>query len=273
MMHVAHASFPHAGISSSEDDNHFLGFDRMATRDLAIGIILSLQTIVGILGNLSVLCFHLFLYLTRCKFRSTDLIIKNLTIANLLVIFSRGVPQMMACFGLKDFLNDFACRHVFYVHRNNTNFIQKRDYDYCYDILHGNITPKLYVALILCRNGFCLILMVWASGFMVFILHRHKQQVQYIHRKNLSPRSSPESTAMQSILVLVCTFVSLWTLSSIFHICLAVFNNPSLWLRNTSTLIAACFPTVSPYILLSHDARVSWVCFAWNGIQNLLNFS
>ncbi|XP_058386746.1 vomeronasal type-1 receptor 4-like [Diceros bicornis minor] len=310
----------------------------MATRDLAIGIILSLQTIVGILGNLSVLCFHLFLYLTRCKFRSTDLIIKNLTIANLLVIFSRGVPQMMACFGLKDFLNDFACRHVFYVHRvsrdvsigttcllsvfqaimisplnsrwaelkvkapkyigtssifcwilnmmlniilplhmthkkNNTNFIQKRDYDYCYDILHGNITPKLYVALILCRNGFCLILMVWASGFMVFILHRHKQQVQYIHRKNLSPRSSPESTAMQSILVLVCTFVSLWTLSSIFHICLAVFNNPSLWLRNTSTLIAACFPTVSPYILLSHDARVSWVCFAWNGIQNLLNFS
>ncbi|XP_058386744.1 vomeronasal type-1 receptor 4-like [Diceros bicornis minor] len=308
----------------------------MATRDLAIGMIFSLQTLAGILGNFSVLYFYLFLYLTGSKFRSTDLILKNLIVGNLLVIFSKGVPQTMAGFGLKDFLNDFGCKLVFYVHRvsrdvsisttcllsvfqaitisplnsrwaelkvkapkyigtsnilcwilnmmlniilplhmtdkrNKANFTQKADYGYCYAILTGNM--KVYVAFILCRDCFCSVLMVWASGFMVFILCRHKQQVQYMHRKNLSPRSSPESTAVQSILVLVCTFVSLWTLSSIFLICLAVFNNASFWLRNTSTLITACFPTVSPYLLLSHDSRVSRVCFAWNGIQNPLNFS
>ncbi|XP_058386749.1 vomeronasal type-1 receptor 4-like [Diceros bicornis minor] len=305
----------------------------MASWNLVIGIIFSLQTIVGIFGNFSVLYFYLFLHCTRCKFRSTDLILKNLTVANLLIIFSKRVPQMMAGFGLKDFLNDFGCKLVFCVHRvsrdvsivttcllsvfqaitispfnfklaelkvkahkylatssilywilntmlniilplymtdkrNNTNFTQKVDYGYSYAIYDGTITPKLYVTLILCRDGFCLMLIVSASAFMVFFLHKHQQQVRYIHRNNLSPRSSPESTAMQSILVLLCTFVSLWTLSSIFHTFLVASNNPSWCLRNTSTLINACFPTISPYILINYDSRISRVCFAWNRMQN-----
>nr|XP_014683400.1 LOW QUALITY PROTEIN: vomeronasal type-1 receptor 4-like [Equus asinus] len=299
----------------------------MASRDLVTGKIFSLQTIVGILGNFSVLYFYLFLHYTRCKFRSTDCNLKNLTVANLLVIFSKGVPKMMAGFGLKDFINDFGCKFFFYVHRvgrdvsigttcllsvfqaiaisplnsrwaelkvkahkyiatsnifcwilnmmlniilplyvtdkrNNTNVTQKTDYGYCYVMEDGTVTMKIYAALILCRDGFSLVLIVSASSFTVFILHRHKQQVRYIHRNNLSPRSSPESTATQSILVLLCTFVSLWTLSSIFLICLTVLNNLSLWLRDTSALIHACFPTVSPYILINYDSRVPRVCFA-----------
>ncbi|KAF5917045.1 hypothetical protein HPG69_013969 [Diceros bicornis minor] len=223
MMHEAHTSYFHAGISGSEDDCQSLGLNRMASRDLAIGMIFSSQTVAGILGNFSVLYFYLFLHYTGCKFRSTDLILKNLT---------------------------------------------KVDYGYSYAIYDGTITPKLYVTLILCRDGFCLMLIVSASAFMVFFLHKHQQQVRYIHRNNLSPRSSPESTAMQSILVLLCTFVSLWTLSSIFHTFLVASNNPSWCLRNTSTLINACFPTISPYILINYDSRISRVCFAWNRMQN-----
>ncbi|XP_046538066.1 vomeronasal type-1 receptor 2-like [Equus quagga] len=299
----------------------------MTTTDLVIGMIFSLQTIVGICGNVSVLYFYLFLHFTGNKLRSTDLILKNLIVGNLLVIFSKGVPHAIASFGLKDFLNDIGCKLVFYVHRvgrdvsigttcllsvfqaitisplnfrwaelkrkapkyigtsntfcwilnitvntmlpsyvtekrNNTNFAHVRDYGYCYVILRGSITRKLYVPLILCRDGFCLVLMVWASGFMVFILRKHKQQVRYMHRNNLSHGCSPETTAMQSIVVLVCTFASLWILSFIFLTFFQVFKSTSLWLVNTSSLITACFPTVSPYILMSHDPRVSRVCFA-----------
>ncbi|KAF5914385.1 hypothetical protein HPG69_007581 [Diceros bicornis minor] len=128
---------------------------------------------------------------------------------------------------------------------------------------------SIYVALVLFSDAFCLGLMIWSSGSTVFILQGHRQQVQYIHKSNLSPRSSPETTAMQSIPVLVCTFLSLWTPSSIIHICLVVINSPSLLLVNTSTPIDACFPTLSPYILMSHDPRVSRLCFPWKGIQSL----
>ncbi|KAF5917040.1 hypothetical protein HPG69_013964 [Diceros bicornis minor] len=86
--------------------------------------------------------------------------------------------------------------------RNKGNFIQKRDYGYCY---------KLHVALLLCRDGFFLVVMVWATGFMVSILHRHKQQ---LHKVSLS---------------WCAPFLSLWILS-IFLICLAIFNHLSFWM-------------------------------------------
>ncbi|KAF5917043.1 hypothetical protein HPG69_013967 [Diceros bicornis minor] len=289
MIHRAHASFSCAGISGSEDDCQSLGFDRIATRDLVMGM----------------MC------------RSTDLILKLLTVANLLVILSKGVPETRAAFGLKLFLNDFGCKLLFYVHRVGRDVfvgticllnvfqvitaelkVKATKYRGTSNILcwilnmmlnilvpfhmtekrNNTIIRKktdqgLSVLLVLFHDGFCLVLMIWASGSMVVILHRHKQSVRYIHRNNLSPRSSPETRATQSVLVLVSTSVSLWILSFIFHICLTVFNNPILWLKNISTLITACFPTVSPYILVSHDPRVSRFWFAWNEIQNPLNLS
>ena len=89
----------------------------MASSNLAIGMFFALQTIVGFLGNFSFLYHYFFLYYTGCKFRSTDLILKPLTVANLLVILSKGVAQTMAALGLKDFLNDLGCKFLFYLHK------------------------------------------------------------------------------------------------------------------------------------------------------------
>ncbi|XP_008581047.1 PREDICTED: vomeronasal type-1 receptor 4-like [Galeopterus variegatus] len=299
----------------------------MATSDLGIGMIFLLQTIAGILGNFFLLYHYLFLYFTEWKLRSIDLILMHLTIANCLVILSRGISQMMASLGIKDFLNDIGCKLVFYFHRvgrnvsvdttcllsvfrvitisprtsrweelkvkvpknmgtfnilcwtlnmmlnimvpvyvtgklSNKNITKKTNYGYCYALSHGKFTESLYISLVLFHDIFSFGLMVSASSFMVFILHRHKQRVQHIHRTSISSKTSPESRATQSILVLVSTFVSLCTLSTVIHIFLSLSNNPSLWLLNTTSLIAGCFPTVSPYILMSHDSRVSRHCFA-----------
>ncbi|XP_015397037.2 LOW QUALITY PROTEIN: vomeronasal type-1 receptor 4-like [Panthera tigris] len=320
------------GISGSEDDYCSPGTGRKANRDLAMRLIFLLQTIVGVLGNFSLLCHYLFLHLRECRAMSTDLILKHLIVANLLVIFFQRNPPNMVGLDVEHSLSDFECKLVFYVHkvgsnvaigticlltvsqvimispvdsrwaglkvkalkhlgtsnilcwvlnmmlnimvlffmtrkRSNTNITRKRDYGYCYCISSSYIVQSLYVASGLSHDGFCLGLTIWASGSMAFILHkRHKQQVQYILRNNLSTRSSPETRATQSILVLVSTSVSLWALSFL-HICVVVFNNPSLWLRNTSTLIAACFPTVSPCMLMSYDPRVSTLCFPYKGTQ------
>lgn len=58
-----------------------------------------------------------FLCFTRGMLWSTDLILKHLTIANSLVILSKGIPQTMAAFGLKDTESDIGCKLVFYGHR------------------------------------------------------------------------------------------------------------------------------------------------------------
>uniref|UniRef100_A0ABI8AQN2 Vomeronasal type-1 receptor n=2 Tax=Felis catus TaxID=9685 RepID=A0ABI8AQN2_FELCA len=71
----------------------------------------------GILGNSLLLCLYIFTSLTRHMLRPTDLILIQLVLANNLVLFHTGVPQTMAAFGLKSFLNDAGCKLVFYFHR------------------------------------------------------------------------------------------------------------------------------------------------------------
>ncbi|KAF5917062.1 hypothetical protein HPG69_013986 [Diceros bicornis minor] len=50
-----------------------------------------------------------------CRTRSTDLIVKNLSLANLLVLFSSGIHYTSTSFGWYHVHNDFACRFVPYV--------------------------------------------------------------------------------------------------------------------------------------------------------------
>uniref|UniRef100_H0XVM7 Vomeronasal type-1 receptor n=2 Tax=Otolemur garnettii TaxID=30611 RepID=H0XVM7_OTOGA len=291
----------------------------MASRDLAMGMIFLSQTTVGLVGNLFLLYHYSFVYFTRCTLRPTDLILKHLTVANSLVVLSKGIPQMMAAFGLRYFLSDAGCKLVFCVHRvgrgvcmgstcllsifqavtisptnsawaqlklhtpkyifpfnilcwvlnmlvnvilpvnvtgqwNSKNTTKNKDLGYC-SVRVNTVVLLTHTTLSACYDVLCLGLMTWSSGFLVFILYRHRQQVQYIHRTSLCP--NPESRVTQSILVLVSTFVSFYALSSSCLLLLALFPHPSWWLVNTSTLITACFPTVSPFVLMHRDPRIT----------------
>ncbi|XP_055478263.1 vomeronasal type-1 receptor 4-like [Psammomys obesus] len=83
--------------------------------NLAIRIIFLSQTTTGILGNFFLMFYYLVLYYRECTLKTMDLILVNLMVANALVILSSGVPQTMAVWGLKQFLDDFACRLLVYI--------------------------------------------------------------------------------------------------------------------------------------------------------------
>ena len=102
-----------------------------------------------------------------------------------------------------------------------------RDIGYCFINYHEKETGSVCAALIAVPEVVFFVLTIWTSGFIIVILHRHKQRVQNIPRKKLSPRSSAESRATQNLLVLVSTFVSFYTLSSVLHVPYFVFHNPT----------------------------------------------
>ncbi|XP_040834161.1 vomeronasal type-1 receptor 90-like [Ochotona curzoniae] len=135
----------------------------------------------------------------RCRLRPVDLILRHLTVANCLVILSRGMTKIMEMLHWQHLNDNSACIIVF-----------------------------------------C----------MVFILYKHRKQVQHIHRNHHSPRPSAETRAAQSILIVVSTFVLCYALSSIIFVYIAVFDRPSSWLLNTAAIITSCFPTISPFVLL-----------------------
>uniref|UniRef100_A0A8D2GPS1 Vomeronasal type-1 receptor n=1 Tax=Urocitellus parryii TaxID=9999 RepID=A0A8D2GPS1_UROPR len=91
--------------------------DKMASRNVPIGLMFLSVTTVGILGNFSLLFYYLVHSWNDCTLRSTDMILKHLMIANSLVILSKGIPQTITAFGLKYFLSDFACKLILYIQR------------------------------------------------------------------------------------------------------------------------------------------------------------
>ncbi|XP_048193336.1 vomeronasal type-1 receptor 1-like [Perognathus longimembris pacificus] len=89
----------------------------MTQGDLVMGVIFLTQTTAGILGNFTLLCFYSYILLTGQKVRPTDPILNHLVFANNLVVLSRGIPQTMAGFGWKNFLDDSGCKVVLYFFR------------------------------------------------------------------------------------------------------------------------------------------------------------
>ena len=163
------------------------------------------------------------------------------------------------------FVNLFFPLYALYVSGkwHSTNMTNTRDSGYCVATDLENISGSIYIALVVFPEVSLSVLIFWASGSMILTLYRHSQRVQYIHKAIVSPRSSAESRATQSILLLASTFMCFHTLSSIFNITLALFHNPSWWLVYTTGLINVCFPFISPFLLMSRDSIVSSLCFLY----------
>ncbi|XP_005372008.1 vomeronasal type-1 receptor 4-like [Microtus ochrogaster] len=293
--------------------------------NLAIRIIFLSQTTTGILGNFFLIFYYLLLYYKKCTLKHTDWILVHLMAANALIILSAGVPQTVALWGFKHFLNDVGCKFLLYfqgfsrsvsigttcflsvfqvltisprnscwkdykikveksigchisllwilymlvnsihfaytlVNRKSNNVTRKWDFGYCRTVGLSEIGGSLYAAFVVCPEVIFSVFMVWSSGSMVHILYKHKQRVQYIHR---SCRTSPESRVTQNILILVSTFLTFYTLSSIFRGYTAVLYNQNWWLKNINDFVSLCFPSFVPIILIYHYSILSKLCLGW----------
>nr|AWV49369.1 vomeronasal type 1 receptor 4 [Nannospalax galili]AWV49403.1 vomeronasal type 1 receptor 4 [Nannospalax galili]AWV49405.1 vomeronasal type 1 receptor 4 [Nannospalax galili]AWV49407.1 vomeronasal type 1 receptor 4 [Nannospalax galili]AWV49409.1 vomeronasal type 1 receptor 4 [Nannospalax galili] len=89
----------------------------MVLRKLVTGILLILQTIVGIVGNFSLLFHYLVVYYNKFTLKPKDLILVHLIIANSMIIVSKGIPCIMGVLELKQFFSDFGCKLLLYTQR------------------------------------------------------------------------------------------------------------------------------------------------------------
>uniref|UniRef100_A0A8C3VKH4 Vomeronasal type-1 receptor n=1 Tax=Catagonus wagneri TaxID=51154 RepID=A0A8C3VKH4_9CETA len=143
-------------------------------------------------------------------------------------------------------------------HRRNISV--KSNLGYCSCLFVNTVIESICSVILSSVDVICLGLMIWASGSMILFLHRHKQQVQYIHSARQSPQISPGIRAIKSIMMLVSSFVIFYSLSSAIEMYAYLFNNPQLWLVNTSVFLVSCFPTLSPFLLLKSNAHLSSLC-------------
>ncbi|XP_054444217.1 vomeronasal type-1 receptor 1-like [Pteronotus mesoamericanus] len=88
----------------------------MLSANLDIGIMFLTQTGIGLLGSFSLLCLYTFTLLTGHNSRPTDPILMQLVTANCVALFTKGIPQTVASFEWRYFLDDNGCKCVFYFH-------------------------------------------------------------------------------------------------------------------------------------------------------------
>ncbi|XP_021509546.1 vomeronasal type-1 receptor 4-like [Meriones unguiculatus] len=302
--------------------------------NMALRIIFLLQTTIGILGNFSLIFYYLILYYRQCTLKPTDLILLHIMTANALIILSFAVPHTISAFGMKQFLNDFACRFLIYIQgisrsvsigttclfsvfqattisprdscwkgykdravkyigsfisvfwvfsmlinfftsmnsfnsRNSKNVTRKRDYGYCTIIVRNEISDLVYAVLVVCPEVFLSVLIAWSSMSMIIVLYRHKQRVQHIRSTHGSSRTSPDSRATQNILLLVSSFLSFYTLSSILRGCIALFGNHNWWVTNINPAISLCFPSFGHFVLRKPCSFWARLIYFGSDIKNI----
>ncbi|KAM6154467.1 vomeronasal type-1 receptor 4-like [Erethizon dorsatum] len=146
---------------------------------------------------------------------------------------------------------------------SHKNITYKEEFGDCSCVSQQKSRKLLHAALLSLPDASCVGLMFWASSSLVSILHRHKQRMRSIHKSNIPHRSSPETRATRTVILLVSTFVSFYTLSSIFQASLILYNNPNRFLVNVAAVVTGCYPAVSPPLLMSQDPRMCRVSFAY----------
>ncbi|XP_016074972.1 PREDICTED: vomeronasal type-1 receptor 1-like [Miniopterus natalensis] len=291
----------------------------MASSDLVMGTLFLFQTGVGLLGNSSLLYFYILTSLTKHT-RPIDLILSQLALANSVVLFSKGTPQILVAFRFAYRLGEAECKVSLYAHRvargvslcstcflsafqaiticsggstwaelkwkapkfvqpscslcwvlhlliaiivplktinaGHTINITSKNFGLCSQTEPESSATPFYAFLFFFLDILFLGLTGWASGSIVIFLQRHKQRVQYIHHTRLSPRVSPETTATHTILLLVTSSVSFYSVSSILSLYVTCFVNPSLRLVNITTFLASFFPAFSPFVLISYNRQL-----------------
>lgn len=113
--------------------------------------------------------------------------------------------------------------------RYNKNVSTRISYEYCSWFASGNVGTALYTFLLIFSDRLFLSLMASSSTYMVSLLYRHKRKVKHIHSSQHFLNVSPENKATQTILILVCMFVTSYSFSFFLIIFATYSKYPMLW--------------------------------------------
>ncbi|XP_043849910.1 vomeronasal type-1 receptor 4-like [Dromiciops gliroides] len=164
-------------------------------------------------------------------------------------------PTCFLCWSFYLLLN-FTLLGTMHNSRYKTNNTKMWNLGYCSVLAPVSFNATLFAIIYSIPDVMCVGFMLWASVYLVCLLHKHHQQVKHIHSSHLSPRTFPEKRATHAVFLLVSTYVFFFSINSSLSFYLFKIDKYQPWLLATSDLLAACFPTISPFVLIFCDSQV-----------------
>ncbi|KAM7325211.1 hypothetical protein ACRRTK_015464 [Alexandromys fortis] len=117
------------------------------------------------------------------------------------------------------------------------------------------ITGALILAVTISIDVFLVGVMLGASAYMVIILFRHQRQHMHLHSLN-HPRASPEKRATQTILLLVVSFVVMYSVDFIISFTAVLLWMYDLVILSVQKFVMNVYPTITPLVQISSDKRI-----------------
>ncbi|XP_074074020.1 vomeronasal type-1 receptor 1-like [Macrotis lagotis] len=127
---------------------------------------------------------------------------------------------------------------------------------FCFHYASTSFTETLFIAVYSVTDFLCVGFMVIVNGYLVLFLHRHHQQVQHLHSSSQLSRKSSEIRATYTILVLVSTYISFYSVNSILALYLSSFSKHNQWMIPISAFLNACYSAISPFVLINSDSQI-----------------
>uniref|UniRef100_A0A6I8N9K4 Vomeronasal type-1 receptor n=1 Tax=Ornithorhynchus anatinus TaxID=9258 RepID=A0A6I8N9K4_ORNAN len=134
---------------------------------------------------------------------------------------------------------------------NGTSRERRFNDNYCSTVPLSTPLLWLFLTFKSVRDVFTLGLMSCSSGYMVLLLYQHRQQTLHLHSSYLSPKSSPERRATQTILLLVSFFIAFYCADFVLFLFLGTSLRNDFVLLSANMFVVNGFATVSPLVLLS----------------------
>ncbi|XP_028632080.1 putative vomeronasal receptor-like protein 4 [Grammomys surdaster] len=144
---------------------------------------------------------------------------------------------------------------------NSMNITQvKNSGNYCYFLPESWITRWTFLTLMILRDAVFQGAMGGASGYMVFLLHKHYQNVLYLQNSKFLYRTPPELRAAQSVLLLMLCFLFFYWADC--FICLSltfsIENYPTI--LYVPEFLTIGYAVLSPFMLIHRDGHLTKCC-------------
>ncbi|XP_044529498.1 vomeronasal type-1 receptor 2-like [Gracilinanus agilis] len=90
----------------------------MVPGELICGVVFFFQCAIGIVGNSSLLMLYVYITFKKPQEKkSMDFIIAHLSLANIITICTRGIPEIIFCFGIRNVFDSWGAKIVMYIYR------------------------------------------------------------------------------------------------------------------------------------------------------------
>ncbi|NP_001240332.2 vomeronasal 1 receptor ornAnaV1R3011 [Ornithorhynchus anatinus] len=140
--------------------------------------------------------------------------------------------------------------------RNSSVARMMLDLKYCSKLSDSAETTLLIAVVFSLRDLFFVGLMSLASGYMVFVLHRHHRQVRHLHGSGRSSGEMPEVQAAKRVVALVTLYVLLYGRQSVMLSVILNRKEKSPLLTNSHLVFSITFSSMSPLLMIHGDRRM-----------------